>query len=77
MDYAKQAQELKDVLGLSGEPVAVTFTNEEVEDPGNKKMWVCQALKQAAEGEVLRNRCGALRLRRGHHALRLQRADVG
>ncbi len=35
MDYAAQASELKGMLGLSSEPVAVTFTNDEVADPGN------------------------------------------
>lgn len=50
MDYAAQAAELKEVLGLSGEPVAVTFTNDEVEDPGNGKVQMCRALKKAAEG---------------------------
>jgi uncharacterized protein (DUF169 family) len=74
MDYAKQAQELKDVLGLSGEPVAITFTNEEVEDPGNKRMWVCQALKQAARGksyviDAERSACGGGTMRCGFSGL--------
>jgi len=50
VDIKAAAGELKGLLGLKGEPVAVTFTNDEVEDPGNGKAWVCRALKQAAEG---------------------------
>lgn len=50
MDYAAQAEELKQVLGLAGEPVAVTYTNDEAPDPGNGRVRMCRALKKAAEG---------------------------
>ncbi len=53
MGFAEEAQELKGLLGLRQEPVAVTFTNQEVEDPGNGRTWLCRALKLAAEGKAL------------------------
>lgn len=48
--WTEQSGELVELLGLEMKPVAVTFTNEEVEAPDAKKAWVCRALKQAAEG---------------------------
>lgn len=53
MDRAWQSEldELIEVLGMRSRPVAVTFTNDEVEEGRRKKMWMCGALKQAAKGK--------------------------
>ncbi|NPV59333.1 MAG: DUF169 domain-containing protein [Actinobacteria bacterium] len=42
---------LVEALGIKSRPVAVTFTNEEVAEEKRKKVWVCNALKQAARGK--------------------------
>lgn len=44
---------LTEVLGLDNRPVAVTFTNEEVEAGKRRKAWFCQAMKLAASGVSL------------------------
>jgi uncharacterized protein (DUF169 family) len=43
--------ELIEVLGIKSKPVAVTFTNEEVKAGKRKRVWMCNALKQAAKGK--------------------------
>ena len=50
--WKSDLDELVEVLGIKSKPVAVTFTNDEVEVAGGrKKMWMCGALKQAAKGK--------------------------
>ncbi|MBC7229750.1 MAG: DUF169 domain-containing protein [Actinobacteria bacterium] len=39
-----------EALGIRSRPVAVTFTNQELEAGKHKKVWVCNALKQASRG---------------------------
>lgn len=46
--WKEQTDKLVEVFGLKYRPVAVTFTNEEVEASKQKKTWLCRALKQAA-----------------------------
>lgn len=46
--WSAQAAGLADVLGLTCAPVAVTFTNEEIEAVKPRKAWICGALKRAA-----------------------------
>lgn len=48
-----QLDELVKVLGIESKPVAVTFTNDEVETGERKKVWICRAIKLAAKGESL------------------------
>jgi uncharacterized protein (DUF169 family) len=49
--WKDQARDIVDNLALDAKPVAVTFTNEEVEAGKGRRMWVCRALKLAAAGE--------------------------
>ena len=42
---------LVEVLGIKSRPVAVTFTNDEVSAEKRRKVWVCNALKQASRGK--------------------------
>ncbi|RJP28524.1 MAG: hypothetical protein C4536_12140 [Actinobacteria bacterium] len=42
---------LIEVLGIKSKPVAVTFTNDEVESGKRNRVWLCNALKQAARGK--------------------------
>lgn len=50
MDFKAQSETLKKLLDLDYEPLAVTFTIEEV--PATEgKIQMCRALKQAAEGD--------------------------
>ncbi len=51
MEFKEQAGLLKKVLGLKKEPLAVTFTNEEVSEGLYEKTTICKALKRAAEGD--------------------------
>jgi uncharacterized protein (DUF169 family) len=51
MEFRKQAELLKKVLGLKKEPLAITFTNEEVSEGLYEKTTICKALKRAAEGD--------------------------
>ncbi len=50
MEFNEQAGLLKRVLGLTKEPLAITFTNDDVSDGLYEKTSICQALKRAAEG---------------------------
>lgn len=43
---------LVEVLGLENKPVAVTFTNDEVESGSRERISFCRALKRAAGGEA-------------------------
>jgi uncharacterized protein (DUF169 family) len=49
--WKDQAREIVDTMALETKPIAVTFTNEEVEAGKSRRMWVCRALKLAAAGE--------------------------
>lgn len=51
MEFREQAELLKKVLGLKKEPLAITFTNEEVSEGLYEKTSICKALKRAAEGD--------------------------
>lgn len=48
-----QLKELIGVLGMETEPVSVTFTNDEVGTGERERVWLCQAIKEAAEGRSL------------------------
>lgn len=47
-EWTEEAEKLLEVLGLERKPVAVTFTNDEVEG-SREKTWVCRAMKVSAE----------------------------
>ena len=49
-DWVEQAKELARVFKLESKPVAVTFTNEQVEATDSGRTWLCRAMKLAAEG---------------------------
>ncbi|MBM3703188.1 MAG: hypothetical protein FJW63_09460 [Actinobacteria bacterium] len=51
MSFKEQAVLLKDVLGLDREPIAITFTNEEISEQDHGKISMCRALKLASKGE--------------------------
>lgn len=51
MDFKEQSEILKKVLGLKKEPLAISFTNEEVSNGKYEKTSICRALKLSAEGE--------------------------
>jgi uncharacterized protein (DUF169 family) len=48
--WKDEARQLTELLSLSNNPVAVTFTNEEIEVEKRRKAWICGALKKAASG---------------------------
>ena len=50
-EWVEQAKTLVEVFGLEGSPVAVTFTNEDVEAVNPRKIWLCRAMKMAAGGK--------------------------
>jgi uncharacterized protein (DUF169 family) len=50
MEFKEQSELLKKVLGLKKEPLAISFTNEEISDGQYEKTSICKALKRAAEG---------------------------
>jgi uncharacterized protein (DUF169 family) len=51
MECKEQAELLKKVLGLKKEPLAITFTNDEVSEGLYERISICKALKRAAEGD--------------------------
>jgi uncharacterized protein (DUF169 family) len=51
MECKEQAELLKKVLGLKKEPLAITFTNDEVSEGLYEKTSICNALKRAAEDD--------------------------
>ncbi|OPY31191.1 MAG: hypothetical protein A4E32_01641 [Methanomassiliicoccales archaeon PtaU1.Bin124] len=58
LDYAMMAKELKDILGLKNEPVAVTLIKKGMEMPEgysvpDKPLRHCQAMMRAKHGEML------------------------
>jgi uncharacterized protein (DUF169 family) len=50
--WRTELNELIEVLDIKSKPVAVTFTNDEVEAGKRKRSWMCNALKQAAKGKT-------------------------
>ncbi len=50
MEWKEYAGRLKELLGLPGEPVAVTYTNDEVEGK-RRQVQFCRALKDAEAGK--------------------------
>ena len=51
MKFSEQSDLFKSVLGLRYEPLAISFTNEEVSSGKYEKTAICHALKRSAEGE--------------------------
>jgi uncharacterized protein (DUF169 family) len=51
MEYKEQSDILKKVLGLQKEPLAISFTNQEVSKGKYEKISICKAIKLAAEGD--------------------------
>jgi uncharacterized protein (DUF169 family) len=49
--WKDEARQLTELLSMSNSPVAVTFTNEEIEIEKPRKAWMCGALKKAAAGK--------------------------
>ncbi|MBU1671683.1 MAG: DUF169 domain-containing protein [Actinobacteria bacterium] len=52
MEWKGIAGELISVLGLQSRPVAITFTNEEVDLSAGPRTWICRAMKLAARGKT-------------------------
>jgi uncharacterized protein (DUF169 family) len=52
-EWVDQSRKLVEIFDLEKKPVAVTFTNEEVEVAEPRKAFMCRAMKLAAEGESL------------------------
>ncbi|MDY6795141.1 MAG: DUF169 domain-containing protein [Actinomycetota bacterium] len=52
-EWRDQLKQLVEVLGIESEPVAVTFTNDEVDVGERERMWMCRAVKLAARGRTL------------------------
>ncbi len=50
MEFNEQSELLKKVLGLKKEPLAITFTNDQVSEGLYEKTSICKALKRAADG---------------------------
>jgi len=51
MDFEEQSKIFKRTFGLKYEPLAISFTNDEISNGKYEKISVCRALKLAAEGE--------------------------
>ncbi len=51
MNFEEQSKIFKQTLGLKKEPLAISFTNDEVSADKYEKTAICRALKLAAEGE--------------------------
>lgn len=51
MEFKKQSELFKRVLGLKNEPLAISFTNEEISGAKYEKTSICRALKLSAAGE--------------------------
>jgi uncharacterized protein (DUF169 family) len=51
MEFKEQSELLKKVLGLKKEPLAITFTNDEVSGGQYERTSICKALKRAGEGD--------------------------
>jgi uncharacterized protein (DUF169 family) len=53
MTWKEQAERLKGVLGLKGSPVSVTYSMNPDKRGKKEKSWVCQAFKDARDGEII------------------------
>jgi uncharacterized protein (DUF169 family) len=53
MDFKEQSKLFKQTFGLKYEPLAISFTNDEVTADKYEKTSICRALKLAANGESL------------------------
>ena len=51
MDFEKESETFKTIFGLKYEPLAITFTNDEISMGKYERAAICKALKLAAEGE--------------------------
>lgn len=51
MSYEEEADIFKKTFGLKYEPIAISFTNDEVSNGNYEKTFICSALKRAGEGE--------------------------
>lgn len=51
MNYKEQADVFKRTFGLKNEPLAISFTNDEISSGRYEKTSICRALKLAVEGE--------------------------
>ena len=51
MNYKEQADVFKRTFGLKYEPMAISFTNDEISSGRYEKTSICKALKLASEGE--------------------------
>ena len=51
MNFKEQAEIFKKTFGLKYEPLAISFTNDEISSGRYEKTSICKALKLAAEGE--------------------------
>lgn len=51
MDFKEQSKILKRVLGLKKEPLAISFTNDDIKLGKYEKTSICRALKLAGDGE--------------------------
>ncbi len=51
INYKEQSEILKKTFGLKYEPLAISFTNDEISKGKYEKTSICRALKLAAEGE--------------------------
>ena len=51
MDFKEQSKLFKQTFGLKYEPLAISFTNDEVTSGKYEKTSICRALKLAAKGE--------------------------
>ncbi|MGC9516308.1 MAG: DUF169 domain-containing protein [Methanomicrobiales archaeon] len=52
MNFQEQSSIFKNVLGLKKEPLAISFTNEDMSSVKKQKISICRALKLAGEGET-------------------------
>jgi uncharacterized protein (DUF169 family) len=52
MEWKEYAQRLKEVLGLKGSPVAVTYSMRPAAGASETKAWVCRALLGARDGKT-------------------------
>ena len=53
MKWKEQAETLKNVLNLRGSPVAITYSMEPDKRGKKGRNWVCQALKDARDGDII------------------------
>jgi uncharacterized protein (DUF169 family) len=51
MEFKEQSDNLKNVLGLRKEPLAISFTNQKVSNGKYEKTSICRAMKLSGEGE--------------------------